>query len=109
MSGVRALDEEDLAPVVADHGADRDFRRDVTGHPKAHALHPFRPEFIEGAVPGNIAGAGRKAHVGGDVQDLLVPLPLVLALREPETGAGDAGEAFAPAEYVSMPDIGNRQ
>ena len=103
--GVRALYEKYLAPIVPDHRTDRHFRGDITRHPQSDALHPFRPQLLQGTVSGCTLRSDRHAHVGRDVEDFLVTLALVLALGEAESGAGDAGEALAPAEHVSMTNI----
>ena len=49
---------------------------------------------------GVVGAAGGDAHVGSHGQHLLEAFTLVEALREPETGASDAGQRFAPADQI---------
>ena len=109
MSGVGPLDEENFTPFVAHDCTYRNLRCHVTGNPQPDTLHPFRTQFVEGSMARGIAGRSSQAHVGRDVQDLLVALALVLALREPEPGAGDPGEALAPTDQVAVADVGSGQ
>ena len=91
-AGVGALHQQDLTVVVADHRADRHLRRDVAGHALADRLHPLLDEVV--GLAAHLEGlVGRRLDVGGDLQHLLVALPLVEALGEAQPGAGDAGRA----------------
>ena len=93
--GIGPLDQQDLPTVVAHDCADRDLRRDVARHPRAHRLQPLRPQLGRRQVV-----TGRMAHVRGDVQHLFETFPLVLALREPEAGSGDARQRLAPTNQL---------
>ena len=92
---VGPLDEQDLALVVADDGADGDLRCDVAGHALAYRLQPLLDEDL-----GLQLVAGRHPDVGGHLQHLLEPLTLVEALGEPEPGPGDGRQRLAPAQQV---------
>ena len=54
-AGVGPLDQQDLALVVADHGADRHLRRDVAGHALADALQPLVDQRLAGRRRASVA------------------------------------------------------
>ena len=93
--------------VVADDGADRDLRRDVAGHALADARQPLLHEVVGLALDRRlrlldvVERDRRGLDVGGDVQHLLEALALVQVLREPQPGAGDAGQRRAPPRKIA--------
>ncbi len=85
--GVGPLDEQDLALVVADDHPHRDLRGDVAGHPLADRIQPLLDEVV--LLPPHLERVvGGRLDVGGDLQHLLVALPLVEALGEAHARCG---------------------
>ena len=110
-SGVFALHQQQLAVVVADHGADRHLGGDVARHADSDRLHPLLDEVVLLALdlerfqfvvaqraPEHLVGGG--LDVGGHVEHLFEPLALVQALGEAEPGPGDRGERLTPADEI---------
>ena len=100
IAAVGALHEQHLAVVVADDRADGHLRGHVTRHALADRVQPLLHEVVLLAAHLQRV-VGRGLDVGGDVEHLLEPLPLVQALGEPEAGAGDRGERLAPADEIA--------
>ena len=99
-AGVGPLDQQDLALVVADHGADRHLRGLVAGHARGRPTSSTRATSVVGVV----GAAGGDPHVGGDGQHLLEALLLVEALGEARGRCGrcpPAPRSTAPGPVAS--------
>ena len=101
---VGALNQQQLALVVADGGTDRDLGGDVARDALADGVHPLLHQST-GVVGVLVLAVGLGADVRRHLQDLLEALLLVEALGEAEPCAGDAREGLAPAQQRLEGDV----
>ena len=93
---VGSLHQQQPTVLVADDRADGDLRRDVARDALADEAHPL----VDAVGRVEVVGLGVTCDVGRNVQDLGVPLTLVEALGEPESGSGDRLQLLGPVPQM---------
>ena len=83
--------------IIADHRPDRDLRRDVSGNPLADPVEPLLHLPVGSQSTDDVG-----ADVGGDLQHLFEPFPLVEVGGEPEAGDGGGRQRLGPTQQFSF-------